>query len=108
LVWFFRTKTGSNWYGSVFFRVFQFQAYKTETEPVGFLKVLISFFHDSILSIIFFQFSRFNQFFNFFLTSSLYKHRLGLGSKEPQSDTGEERTRKKKKKGVRVVENSGN
>jgi hypothetical protein len=46
---YFRTKTSSNWFGSVFssvarffflffvsVRFFQFQTYKTETEPVGF------------------------------------------------------------------------
>ena len=52
--------------GSV--RFFRFQAYKTKTEPVGFLKILISFFYGSVFSIIFFWFSQFNQFFNFFLT----------------------------------------
>jgi len=66
---FFREKTGSNRFGSVFsvwlgfgsvfsvwlgffpvfFRFgsvqfFRFQAYKTETEPVGFFKILIGFF----------------------------------------------------------------
>jgi hypothetical protein len=43
----------------VFFRFqfFRFQAYKTEIEPVGFFKILISFF---------FRFSRFNRFFSFF------------------------------------------
>jgi hypothetical protein len=44
-VWFFRIKTGSNRFGSVFFCffrfwfVFWFQAYKTK--PVGFFKILI-------------------------------------------------------------------
>jgi hypothetical protein len=84
LVRFFRTKTGSNRFGSVFsvwlgfsqfgsvffslgsvqFGFFQFgfgsvqffwfQAYKTETEPVGFFKILIGFFHGSVFSVIFF------------------------------------------------------
>jgi len=61
----FRTKTGSNWFGLVFSvwlglaRFFQFQAYKTETEPAGFFKILIGliiFFHSSVLSVIFFCF----------------------------------------------------
>jgi hypothetical protein len=47
-------------------RFFRFQAYKTETEPVSFFKILISFFYGSVFSIIFFQFSRFNRFFDFF------------------------------------------
>jgi len=34
--------------------VFQFQTYKTETEPVGFFKILIGFFHGSVFSVIFF------------------------------------------------------
>ena len=72
-VWFFRTKVGSNqfgsvflvwldffWFGSVFFwfffclgsvQFFRFQTYKTE--PIGFFKILIGFF------------SRFD-FFNYF------------------------------------------
>jgi hypothetical protein len=54
---FFRTKTGSNRFGSVFpvwlgffpvwvwfVSVFRFQAYKTKTEPIGFFKILIGFF----------------------------------------------------------------
>jgi hypothetical protein len=70
LVWFglvFRTKIGSNRFGSVFqfgsvfsvrfdsVQFFRFQAYKTE--PVGFLKILISligFFHCSVFPVIFF------------------------------------------------------
>jgi hypothetical protein len=39
------------WFGSVWF--FRFQACKTETEPVGFFKFLISFFHGSGFLIIF-------------------------------------------------------
>jgi hypothetical protein len=35
--------------------VFQFQTYKTETEPVGFFKILIGFFHGSVFSVIFFS-----------------------------------------------------
>jgi len=75
-VWFFWTKTGSNRFGLVFsvwlefFRIwlgffpvffglgsfwfFWFQAYKTKTEPVGFFKILIGFFHGSVFSIIIF------------------------------------------------------
>jgi hypothetical protein len=34
-------------------RFFQFQAYKTETEPVSFFKILIVYFHGSIFSVIF-------------------------------------------------------
>jgi hypothetical protein len=65
---FFRAKTGSNrfgsvWlgFGSVFFRFFvgfgsvrffRFFAYKTE--PAGFFKNLIGFFFCSVLSVIFF------------------------------------------------------
>ena len=70
---FFRTKTGSNRFDSIFrfwlgffrygsvlaqfffslglIRFFRFQAYKTETEPVHFFKILIgliSFFHGSV------------------------------------------------------------
>jgi len=63
------------WFGSVWFF-----AYKTETEPnrqnrnrtepAGFLKNiigLIGFFFGSVFSVIFFQFSRFNWFFGFFV-----------------------------------------
>jgi hypothetical protein len=35
-------------------RFFWFQAYKTETEPVGFFKILIGFFHGSVFSVIVF------------------------------------------------------
>jgi hypothetical protein len=72
LVWFFRRKIGSNRFGSVLFGLarffflvfsvwvrfgfFQFQAYKTETKPVGFLKILIGFFYGSIFSVIFSSF----------------------------------------------------
>jgi hypothetical protein len=44
LAWFF-------WFGSVWF--FRFQACKTETEPVGFFKFLIGFFHGLGFLIIF-------------------------------------------------------
>ena len=60
-------------------RFFWFRAYKTKTEPNRsvFFKILVSFFHDSVFSIIFFQFSRFNQFFGFFysflLTNCWYR-----------------------------------
>jgi hypothetical protein len=65
----FRTKTGSNWFGSVFLvwlgffsglgsvRVFWFQACKIETEPVSFFKILIGFFHGLVFSTFFFVFS---------------------------------------------------
>jgi hypothetical protein len=70
------------WFGSVFFqfgsvffglglvRFFQFQAYKIETEPVGFFKILIGwigfFSRFRFFRLFFFWFSRFNQFFGFF------------------------------------------
>ena len=101
---FFRTKTGSNRFGSVFsvwlgffdltrfwldlarlFRFdliltrfgsvfsvwfFRFQAQKTETEPVGFFKILIGFFSRfGFFGYFFFQFCRFNRFFGFFKQS---------------------------------------
>ena len=47
-------------FGSVF-------SYKTKTEPAGFFKILIG----SVFSVIFFRFSRFYQFFGFFLTPAL-------------------------------------
>jgi hypothetical protein len=53
-------------------RFFRFQTYKLKpnrTEPVGFFKILIGligFFHGSVFLIIFFRFSRFNRFFDFF------------------------------------------
>ena len=50
--------------GSV--RFFRFQAYKTETKPVSFFKILIGFFHSSVFPVFFLQFSRFNRFFGFF------------------------------------------
>jgi hypothetical protein len=87
-VWFFRTKTGSNrfvsvfsvlarffwfflvfWFGFSSVRFFRFQTYKTKTEPVGFFKILIGlieFFSRFDFLVIFFWFSRFNRFFNFF------------------------------------------
>jgi len=40
---------------SGFGRFFQFQAYKTETKPISFFKILIGFFHGSVFSIIFFS-----------------------------------------------------
>ena len=46
-------------FGSIQF--FQFQTY--ETEPVGFFKILIGFFHGSVFLVIFFWFSRFFGFF---------------------------------------------
>jgi uncharacterized protein YdiU (UPF0061 family) len=64
LVWFFRRKIGSNRFGSVLFGVtrffsvwvrfgfFQFQAYKTETKPVGFFKILIGFFYGSVFPVL--------------------------------------------------------
>jgi hypothetical protein len=73
-VQFFRTKTGSNWFGLVFFRFgsvrfFGFRLIKPKpnrTEPVGFFKILIGlivFFHGSVFSVIF---SWFSWFFGFF------------------------------------------
>ena len=91
-VWlgFFRFGFCSVWF-------FRFQAYKTE--PVGFFKILIVFFHNSVFSVIFFSgFLGLIGFLIFLLTPTLYKHRLGLGFKEPQSDRGEERTGTKKKR----------
>jgi hypothetical protein len=49
--------------------VWFFRFHACKTEPVGFFKILIGlidFFHGSVFSVIFFQFSRFNQFFCFF------------------------------------------
>ena len=56
----------SVWLGFFTDWFFQFQTYKTEIEPVGFFKILISFFTVRFFRLYFFQFSRFNQFFNFF------------------------------------------
>jgi hypothetical protein len=53
-------------------RFFRFQAYKTETEPVGFFKILIGFFFTVRFFSFFFRFSRFNRFFDFFLTPNLF------------------------------------
>jgi hypothetical protein len=50
---------------SVFFR---FQAYKIETELVGFLKFLIGFFHGSVFSVIFSGFLGLINFLIFVLT----------------------------------------
>jgi hypothetical protein len=53
-VWFFRIKlvqTGLARFFPVFFvfvRFFRFQTYKTETELVGYFKILIGFFHGLI------------------------------------------------------------
>jgi hypothetical protein len=95
LVWVgsvFLIKTGSNRFGSVlvrffqfdlvfsrFFglgsvRFFQFQTYKTETEPVGFFKILIGFFTVGFFRLFFFRFSQFTRFFDFFLTLLMYEH----------------------------------
>ena len=88
----FKIKTGSNRFGSVlvrffqfdlvfsrFFglgsvRFFQFQTYKTETEPVGFFKILIGFFTVGFFRLFFFRFSQFTRFFDFFLTLLMYEH----------------------------------
>ena len=80
--WFFRTKTGSDRFGSVFLvltRFFRFGSVFfclgsvwfgffgfSETEPVGFFKILIGFFHSSVFQLFFSRFSRFNLFFDFF------------------------------------------
>jgi hypothetical protein len=91
---FFRAKTGSNRFDSVFsvwlgfgsvfpiwlgffssflsisVRFFWFFVYKTETEPAGFLKKLKGligfFFRFGFFGYFFFQFSRFNRFSGFF------------------------------------------
>jgi hypothetical protein len=65
---YFRKKGDSNRFGSVFFGLgsilfFQFQAYKTETEPVGFFKILIGFFS---------RFGFFGYFFSCFLGFSVF------------------------------------
>jgi len=63
LAWFFWFGSVFFWFGSVFFRFFlvrvQFVFFKI-------LIALISFFHGSVFSVIFFRFSRFNWFFGFF------------------------------------------
>jgi len=92
-VQFFRAKTSSNKFSSVFqfwlgfFRFFQFcsifsgffssglvrfgsvfpvPGLKNQTEPVGFFKILIGFFSRFCFFGYFFRFSRFNLFFGFF------------------------------------------
>jgi len=78
----FWTKTGSNRFGSIFpvwlgfFNLgsvwfFRFQAYKTETELVGFFKILIGFFSRFGFFSYFFLFTQFNQFFIFLLIPNL-------------------------------------
>ena len=54
--------------GSVQF--FRFQAYKTKTEPVGFLKILIDFFSQFGFLVIFSCFLNLISFLVFFLTST--------------------------------------
>jgi len=83
-VQFFRVKTGSNRFGSVFpvllgffglarffflifcrFRfgsVWFFWFFVYKTEPAGFFKNLIGFFFGSVFSVFFFRFSRFSSF----------------------------------------------
>jgi len=51
LSWFFSGLARVFLFGFGSVRFFRFQAYKTETEPVGFFKILIGFFHDSIFSV---------------------------------------------------------
>jgi hypothetical protein len=63
-------------FGSVFFglgsvRFFWFQTYKTETEPVGFFKILIGFFHGLVFSVFFFDFFGLIGFSVFLLTPNL-------------------------------------
>jgi len=53
--------------GSVCF--FRFQTYKTE--PVGFFKILIGFFHGSVFSVIFFYFLGLIDFSVFLLTPAI-------------------------------------
>jgi hypothetical protein len=85
---FFRTKTGSNRFDSIFsvlarfffglglIRFFWFQAYKTETEPVCFFKILIgliSFFHGSVFfGYFFYGFLGLIDFQVFFLTATVF------------------------------------
>jgi len=52
-------------------RFFLFQAYKTETEPVGFLKILIGFFHGLVFSVFFSGFFGLIGFSVFLLTPNL-------------------------------------
>jgi hypothetical protein len=48
-------------------RFFWFFAYKTETEPADFFKILIGFFFSvRFFRLFVFRFSRFNRFFSFF------------------------------------------
>jgi hypothetical protein len=65
---FFRFGSVFSGFGSV--RFFRFEAYKTETEPVGFFKILIGsigfFSRFGFFGYFFFWFSRFNRFFSFF------------------------------------------
>jgi hypothetical protein len=60
--------SGLNRFFSVWVRFgsfFWFQAYKTETEPVGFFKILIGFFHGLVFSVIYLFFSGFLDFLGF-------------------------------------------
>jgi hypothetical protein len=66
-------------FGSVFsglgsVRFFQFQAYKTETESVGFFKILIDlidFFYGLVFSVIFFYFLGLIDFLIFLLAPNI-------------------------------------
>jgi len=82
LAWFFRFVSGLAWFFPGFFglgsvRFFRFQAYKTETKPVGFFKILIGFFHGSIFSINFLYFLNFS-IFQFLIGSDLIQKCLIL------------------------------
>jgi hypothetical protein len=75
---FFKTKTGSNLFGSVFsgltrfflgffrFRFGFFDFGFIKSNRLVFFKILIGFSHDSVFSVIVFCFSGFNRFFSFF------------------------------------------
>ena len=95
--WFFRTKTGSNRFGSVFsvwlsffrfgfcsVRFFRFQAYKTK--PVSFFKILIGFFSWFGFFFVFFSFFNLINFPVFLLTPdvvnilSIFRQRVTQGN----------------------------
>ena len=54
-------------------RFFWFRAYKTETKPVGFFKILIDFFHRLVFSVIVFVIFLLSLIFWFFF-AHYYKH----------------------------------
>jgi len=97
LAWFSRFWLGFCRFGSVFFRFFfvsvrfgtvrffWFFAYKTETEPAGFFKILIGlidfFFQFSFFSFFFSDFLNLINFSVFFLTPTINMLREELGSR---------------------------